>query len=259
MSKLKAKQLPSNQKTLLDVWKIPVSFSAVIKKEAKDIDQNVVDRKEFENDYWKVIPEVFSVKEDGFSFDDLLKELQPMVVQYYHTLKGKTFSSRRLSCKFSELEEKEKIAESTRKVKSLFTYDNVKWYNWNESRLVSMIRDKLAKIFGVRFNYCLASLYRNGHDVINYHSDYEALNTVIVSVSFGATRKFRFRRKKNNDDEEKDLSLKKKSKGFDYEYLLSNGDVVLMKVGCQNEYEHCVPQESSIEDPRINLTFRMFE
>lgn len=44
---------------------------------------------------------------------------------------------------------------------------------------------------GVRFDYCLVNLYRNGNDHINFHADNEA-NDIIASISLGAKRRYTF-------------------------------------------------------------------
>lgn len=223
------------QKTLLDVWKVPKP-APVPAPEIK------VASEEFENEYWRYIPKFI----DEIKFDELLRELEPLVAEYYAIVSGKEYAAKRLSCKFSEMSEKEKIDESTKNVGGLFRYNDVQWRDWSESLLVCKIRDKLEREFKMKFDYCLTHLYRNGHDNINYHSDHEAMNTPIVSISMGATRKFRFRKSG-------------RTTGYDYQYLLRCGDCILMKVGCQWKWQHCVPTEATIKEPRINLTFRMFE
>ncbi len=105
------------------------------------------------------------------------------------------------------------------------------------------IKNLLENDFNCKFNYCLSHLYRNGDDKIDRHSDKEALNNPIASLSFGATRKFRFQRKGVTS-------------GWEKEFELNGGDLLIMKVGCQQIYEHWIPVEKKVKEPRINLTFR---
>lgn len=97
---------------------------------------------------------------------------------------------------------------------------------------------------GSEFNAVLATFYRDGHDHVTWHADDEdelGSEPVIASLSLGATREFQFRHKGN---------------GFSGGIVLSDGDLLLMKSGFQTNWEHCVPGEPTITEPRINLTFR---
>ncbi len=82
--------------------------------------------------------------------------------------------------------------------------------------------------------------------MINYHRDREGLSSQIVSVSLGASRLFRFRK----------MGQKK---GFEEEFLLRGGDVVVMEPSCQRTHLHGVPEQKRVKEPRINLTFRKFD
>jgi len=96
--------------------------------------------------------------------------------------------------------------------------------------------------------------YKDGESNIGWHADRESLRSNVFSISFGATRKFRFRKIKETT-------------GWDYELLLQSGDAVLMKapdlptgrLGCQSIYKHTVPIQKNVSQPRVNLTFRQFE
>lgn len=105
----------------------------------------------------------------------------------------------------------------------------------------------------IMFNSCLCNYYRNGKDYICYHSDDESDlvqgpngETDIASLSIGATRKFRLR--KNGQ-----------TSGYDKEFSLESGSLLLMKGKCQKIYKHHVPKELKVEEGRINLTFRMLD
>ena len=112
--------------------------------------------------------------------------------------------------------------------------------------VLKKIRTIVERETGFVYDYVLVHIYLDGSASINWHFDSEAVNTPICSVSLGATRKFR-------------LKEKHKKSGYDYEYLLESGDMVLMKVGCQQKYLHCIPVEKRVKSPRINLTFRQYD
>jgi len=48
------------------------------------------------------------------------------------------------------------------------------------------------------------------------------------------------------------------SAGWEKEFILNGGDLLIMKIGCQKEYNHWVPIEKKVLDSRINLTFRKY-
>ncbi|ACR10740.1 alpha-ketoglutarate-dependent dioxygenase AlkB family protein [Teredinibacter turnerae] len=94
------------------------------------------------------------------------------------------------------------------------------------------------------FNAVLATLYRHGNDHVTWHSDDErelGYAPVIASLSLGATRCFQFRHKEND------------TKG---EISLHHGDLIVMEPAFQHYWEHQVPPQPDVLEPRINLTFR---
>jgi alkylated DNA repair dioxygenase AlkB len=87
-------------------------------------------------------------------------------------------------------------------------------------------------------------LYHTGDEDMSWHSDDEkalGINTSIVSVSFGAERKFSFKHKK--------------SKQTIY-VLLQSGSILVMKHATQTHWLHSLPKSSLVKRPGINLTFR---
>lgn len=125
-----------------------------------------------------------------------------------------------------------------------FHYSGVACYPYAEMpaplhELLSKVQD----ITGKRYHYILFHLYVDGKSTIGWHNDKEAFGTTVASLSLGATRKFRFRR------------LGRQT-GYDHQVILRNGDLLEMKVGCQEAWEHTVPVESTVKEPRINITFR---
>ena len=111
--------------------------------------------------------------------------------------------------------------------------------------IVECIKNDLERQFNKQIDYALIQYYENGNAGIGWHSDSEALNTFVVGVSFGTVRKFYIRNILSKEVTDK--------------ILLVHGDVIYMKDGFQLKYEHSVPNEPKVHDPRISLTFRQFE
>ena len=114
------------------------------------------------------------------------------------------------------------------------------WHPW-----ILRLRERLLEDYELRFNSVLLNLYRNGQDKVGWHSDDEeelGPAPVIASVSLGGERDFRIRPKGVNG-EALNISLR-------------HGDLLIMRAGVQDEWEHCVPVRRNVERPRINLTFR---
>lgn len=96
-----------------------------------------------------------------------------------------------------------------------------------------------------RFNALIVQLYRDGRDGVSWHADESpgvGQDPVIVSLSFGATRRFEVRRKGSS---EPCLALE-----------LGAGDLLIMRGDLQHTHQHRVPREPEVTAPRINLTFR---
>ena len=115
---------------------------------------------------------------------------------------------------------------------------------WTKELL--FIKDRVEKQSGLKFTSVLLNYYRNGNDSVSWHRDNEKVlrvNPVIASVSFGATRTFKFR---HVDDHSLVRSIE-----------LTNGMYVLTKGETQHKWEHTIPKSSRIAEPRVNLTFRI--
>lgn len=128
-----------------------------------------------------------------------------------------------------------------------YSYSNnlLKTQPWLES--LSEIKHDVQQMTGHTFNSVLVTFYRNGNDHVTWHADDEeelGPHPVIASLSLGATRKFQFRHK--HDD-------------ITGSVYLTAGDLLLMRPKFQADWEHCVPGEPTIKEPRINLTFRKVE
>lgn len=113
---------------------------------------------------------------------------------------------------------------------------------WNE--LLLSIKQDVETRSGHEFNSVLLTYYRDGQDHVNWHADDEPElgdAPIIASMSLGATREFQYRHKQN--DERGSLQLQ-------------DGELLVMQPLFQQQWEHRVPVEPHIQEPRINLTFR---
>ncbi|CAL67312.1 alpha-ketoglutarate-dependent dioxygenase AlkB family protein [Christiangramia forsetii] len=98
---------------------------------------------------------------------------------------------------------------------------------------------------GIKFNICLANLYRNGDDSMGWHADDEkelGSNPVIASISLGAERVFHLKHKKLQNAKHK--------------INLLHGSLLVMKGTTQEFWKHQLPKTKKIIAPRVNLTFR---
>jgi alkylated DNA repair dioxygenase AlkB len=115
---------------------------------------------------------------------------------------------------------------------------------WTKELL--LIKERIEKNACIKFTSVLLNLYRNGNDSVSWHRDNEKVlrvNPIIASVSFGATRTFKFR---HIDDHTLIRTV-----------ALTNGMYILMKGTTQHKWEHTIPKTSREVQPRISLTFRV--
>ena len=119
---------------------------------------------------------------------------------------------------------------------------------WNAG--LFRLKTHIEHLVGCSFNSCLANLYEHGEQGMGWHSDNEQTlapqtgqETVIASLSFGASRKFAF---KHSNTQEK------------IEMLLESGQLIVMRGDTQKYWKHAVMKSKRILEPRINLTFRYF-
>jgi alpha-ketoglutarate-dependent dioxygenase alkB family protein 2 len=98
-------------------------------------------------------------------------------------------------------------------------------------------------------NFVLVNYYEDGKSYIGWHADderdLETINgeTIVVSISLGASRDFYFRRKTNHSQK--------------YEMHLGNGDLLIMRGETQKYWHHTLPKRMRLMEPRWNLTFRI--
>ncbi|MFD2095232.1 alpha-ketoglutarate-dependent dioxygenase AlkB family protein [Corallincola platygyrae] len=106
------------------------------------------------------------------------------------------------------------------------------------------LKQQLEQTLSYQFNSVLANLYRDGRDSMGWHSDNEpelGSAPVIASLSFGAPRRFQMRHK---------------YQGYKFELVLGAGSLLVMSGVTQQHWQHAVPKQSKVHEPRINLTFR---
>jgi alkylated DNA repair dioxygenase AlkB len=121
---------------------------------------------------------------------------------------------------------------------------NMKSKPWTQE-LIS-IKNRIEEFTGIKFTSVLLNYYRNGNDSVSWHRDNEKVlrvNPVIASVSFGATRTFKFRHVN-------DYSVIRSVE-------LEHGTFLLMKGETQHNWQHQVPKTKKVMKPRISLTFRI--
>lgn len=193
------------------------------------------------NKFYRYYPSLFDSKLFEPLYQDLLQKCKSYNI--FISQLGKEYPSRRISCTFAN-ENLEKVKTNAKS--TLFGYQHLPFYTWESSKIIFDIKNYLKEKFDESYDYCLAHIYRDGSDMINYHNDKEALNTDVFSISFGATRKFRFRKIEDTS-------------GWEKEFELGNGDAIHMLKLCQRKYKHSVPTEAKVKESRINLTFRKLE
>ena len=102
------------------------------------------------------------------------------------------------------------------------------------------------EMLGANFNGILANEYPNGENYIGAHSDSESgldSKVGVVSISYGAERKFRIRSKVDN-------------KIVCDEPTIHCGILVMGGINFQNLYTHEIPVQKKIKESRISFTFR---
>ena len=112
---------------------------------------------------------------------------------------------------------------------------------------VRSLRDTLHSRLGIRFNFVLANLYRDGNDALGWHADNErelGPYPCIASLSFGVSRRF---------------CMRTRTRDRRFSVLLEPGSLLLMWGTSQRDWQHSVPRSSGVNEPRINLTFRLVE
>lgn len=115
-------------------------------------------------------------------------------------------------------------------------------HGWTEHLL--SLKAAAEMLSGVACNSCLLNLYHDGSEGMGWHSDDERSlqpGAPILSLSFGAVRKFSFKHKRTKET----VSV-----------FLDNGSLLVMGGETQKHWHHQLPKTSKVSSPRVNLTFR---
>ena len=126
-----------------------------------------------------------------------------------------------------------------------YTYSgHTQGYDGTFTPTIRAIAELVEARTGFQANAVLVNLYEDGNHKVGWHSDDEKdlADARVFSVSLGATRKFYFRRR---DDHTRQ-----------YKMVLEDGSLLGMKEDCQRVFQHTVPREKTVKEPRLNLTFR---
>lgn len=100
-------------------------------------------------------------------------------------------------------------------------------------------------------NSCNLNLYEDGGMSVGWHADDESLfqgkfrDSRIISLSLGARRNFEVR-----------LNWPEKEERSVWRIQLGDGDLLTMEGMLQKHFQHRVPREEVVQEPRINLTWR---
>lgn len=110
------------------------------------------------------------------------------------------------------------------------------------------INNDAQKFLNCKYNYnsVLINWYE-GDNYIGFHSDNEKhlqVGSSIYSISFGEERTMRF----------KNISTKENT-----DYIINSNEMIIMKRGCQQEYEHTILKSKKLTGKRINITIRCVE
>lgn len=123
-----------------------------------------------------------------------------------------------------------------------YKYSNIQWPEKQLPECLFGLKKTVEEFADTQFNSVLLNYYRDGKDSMGWHSDNEPEmdQSIIASVSLGATRTIRFRNKVTKETANVELK---------------NGSVLLMK-NFQENWQHAIPKREKITEPRLNLTFR---
>ncbi len=116
-----------------------------------------------------------------------------------------------------------------------------KCHTW--SGAMARLREKVESLLDKKFEIAMCLYYPDGSYFAPYHFDQQTsgAQTIIPSLSLGATRRFEFR---------------ERSSEATYAIDLAPGSLLVMGEDCQDNYEHSLPKDPQYKDGRINITFR---
>jgi hypothetical protein len=179
------------------------------------------------------------------------KNIKPPIITEYYELHRSFIERNKFSKLYNEIYKYLEINSSRKscvcldnKLKEGFDIYNLPLIDWTFT--VGEIRNKILTNYNDLYSidYGLVHYYGDSNANISWHSDREALRSNIYSISIGGTRCFCLREK----DTKKVLK-----------FNLFDGDLFVMKIGCQDKYEHCIKSIKLFNEPRISITFRQLE
>lgn len=178
------------------------------------------------------------------------KKVVPIITEYYE-LHRSFIEKNKFKKLFNETNPYLEINSSRKScvclddnIKKTFEIYNLPLIDWTFT--TSEIRNTILTNYSNLYNidYGLVHYYNDSTSNISWHSDKEALKSNIYSVNIGGIRRFCLRDKTT-----------KEVLTFD----LHDGDLFIMKIGCQEKYQHCIKSIKMFNSPRFNITFRQIE
>lgn len=127
-----------------------------------------------------------------------------------------------------------------------YSYSNLKMSPQPWPSFLCKMKAEIEHLTSHSFNSALANFYRDGRDSVDWHSDDEAElgdEPIIASLSLGASRVF-------------ELKHRVKKTNATQKILLRHGSVLVMKGTTQRYWQHRIAKLKSLQEPRINITFR---
>jgi hypothetical protein len=178
------------------------------------------------------------------------KKLDPIINEYYE-LHRSFIEKKKFKKLYNETYSYLEINSSRKScvclddnIKKTFEIYNLPLIDWTftTSEIRNTILTNYSNLYHI--DYGLVHYYNDSSSNISWHSDKEALKSNIYSVNIGGVRRFCLRNKTT-----------KEVLTFD----LYDGDLFVMKIGCQEKYEHCIKSIKLFNDPRFSVTFRQIE
>lgn len=124
----------------------------------------------------------------------------------------------------------------------------MKAHDEQELPVLAKIREAVERETKTQFNVAVINYYADGQNTIGWHADDEGemvKDSPIASVSFGATRDFRFRLKADHS--------------VTHGVALTHNMLCVMHFPTNRDWEHSVPKRAGVSEPRVNITFRTFK
>lgn len=186
--------------------------------------------------YWLYIPNFIEKEKCKIYYDELLKlvDKEHKTIMVY----GKEYVEPRLTGIYSKREGHNFHYSGTDHISN----------GWPSiiDELSNKCKERLSKAEKIspnvyNFDSALVNYYQSGETPIGRHRDKDSYNTIVASLSFGATRKFIIR-----DNNTKIVDT----------VFLEEGSLFLMFPGMQQNYTHEIPKQLKVKEGRINLTLR---